>query len=225
MKISIITLFPELFSAFLKTSIIGKARRQKKLRVEITNLRQFGLGKHQMVDDRPYGGGVGMILKADVLVKAWKKASESQKSMTILMSASGKPFNQQKAKDLSQIDHLIIICGRYEGVDQRFIDKYVDEEISIGDYVLMGGEIPAMVVIEALTRLTPGVLKNESATKGDSFSIYNGILEYPHYTRPEVLEREKVPKVLLSGDHQKITQWRRKKALEKTKKVRPDLLV
>lgn len=183
-----------------------------------------------MVDDRPYGGGVGMILKANVLTQAWKKTLEKPglgrgvPKLTVLMSASGKPFNQQKAKDLSQIDHLIIICGRYEGVDQRFTDKYVDEEISIGDYVLMGGEIPAMVVIEALTRLIPGVLKNESAAKGDSFSIYNGILEYPHYTRPEVFEREKVPQVLLSGDHQKITEWRRKKALQKTKKVRPDLL-
>lgn len=236
MKISIITLFPELFSAFLKTSIIGKAHRQRKLRVEIINLRQFGLGKHQTVDDRPYGGGVGMIFKANVLTQAWKKTQEGPgldrgiSKLTVLMSASGKPFNQQKAKDLSRIDHLIIICGRYEGVDQRFIDKYVDGEISIGDYVLMGGEIPAMVVVEAITRLIPGVLKKEESLKEESFSDFRlpstvyRLLEYPHYTRPQILAGRRVPRVLLSGDHQKITEWRRKKALEKTKKVRPDLL-
>lgn len=219
MKISIITLFPEVFEPILNSSILKRAQNKKKVSFEKINLRDFGEGKHQVVDDRPYGGGAGMILKADILAKALARAG---KGKVILTSASGKPYKQKVAQKLSQLDHLIIICGHYEGVDQRFIDKYVDEEISIGDYVLTGGEIPAMVIIDAVVRLIPGVLKKKEATQEESFS--EGLLEYPHYTRPEVFEGVKVPEILLSGHHGEIAKWRKEKSLEKTKKLRPDLL-
>lgn len=221
MLISIITLFPEVFDPILNTSILKRAQEKGKVSFGLVNLRDFGEGKHKVVDDRPYGGGAGMVLKADILLKALSSIL-NRKSYTILMSASGVPYKQQKAKELSKLDHLIIICGHYEGVDQRFIDKYVDEEISIGDYVLTGGEVPAMVLVDSIARLIPGVLEKEEATEEESFS--KSLLEYPHYTRPEVFEGLKVPQVLLSGDHAEIEKWRREKSLEKTKSVRPDLL-
>lgn len=222
MIISIVTLFPEVFEPILNSSILKRAQTKSKIKFQLINLRDFGDGSHKSVDDRPYGGGAGMILRVDVLSKAIIATRHSQNEKTILMSASGNQFKQQKAQQLSKLDHLIIICGHYEGVDQRFIESYVDEEISIGDYVLTGGEIPAMVVVDAITRLLPGVLEKEEATVEESFN--EGLLEYPHYTRPEEFEGEKVPKVLLSGDHKKIADWRNKKAIEKTKKIRPDLL-
>lgn len=218
MKISIITLFPEVFDPILNSSILKRAKIKKKVSFELINLRDFGEGKHQVVDDRPYGGGAGMILKANILAKALKKAG---KGKIILTSASGKPYKQRNAQRLSKLDHLIIICGHYEGVDQRFIDKYVDEEVSIGDYVLTGGEIPAMVIIDSITRLIPGVLEKPEAVENESFS--ESLLEYPQYTRPEEFEGKKVPRVLISGNHQKIEQWRKQKSLQKTKKIRPDL--
>lgn len=218
MKISIITLFPEVFEPILNSSILKRAQAKKKVSFEIINLRDFGEGKHKVVDDRPYGGGAGMVLKADVLAKALAKAG---KGKVVLTSASGKPYKQKVAQKLSKLDHIIIVCGHYEGVDQRFIDKYIDEEVSIGDYVLTGGEIPAMVIIDSVTRLIPGVLEKPEAVENESFS--DGLLEYPHYTRPEVFEGEKVPEVLLSGNHGEIAKWRKQKSLEKTKKVRPDL--
>lgn len=176
-----------------------------------------------MVDDRPYGGGPGMILRPDILAKALTKCRLSGKlSKIVLTSASGIPYKQLTAQELSKIEHLIIICGHYEGVDQRFIDKYVSEEISIGDYILTGGEIPAMVIVDSVTRLIPGVLEKPEATQYESFSV--NLLEHPQYTRPKVFERQKVPKVLLSGDHKKIAQWRKEQALKKTKRIRPDLL-
>lgn len=237
MKISIITLFPEIFSPVLNFSILARAQKKGLVEFELINLRDFGEGRHKVVDDKPYGGGVGMILKPDVLAKALKTAShltsgnsKSENSKVVLTSASGKPFNQQKARQLLKLDHLIIVCGHYEGVDQRFIDKYIDEEISIGDYVLTGGEIPAMVIVDCLVRLIPGVLEKKEATEKESFSIFHHpssiiqLLEHPHYTRPEEFEGEKVPKILLSGDHAKIEKWRKEQALKKTKKVRPDLL-
>lgn len=231
MKITIITLFPNLFTEIFSTSILGRASKQGLITYELIDIRPFGEGVHQVVDGRPYGGGPGMILKADILAKTWQEAISHQPSVvstknikthTILMSASGTPFKQAKARELSKLDHVIIVCGRYEGVDQRFIDQYIDEEISIGDYVLTGGELPAMVVADAVTRLLPGVLKKEEATIDESFT--ENLLEYPQYTRPEVFEGLKVPEVLLSGDHQKVEQWRRKKSIEKTQKIRPDLL-
>jgi len=225
MKISIITLFPEVFEPILNTSILKRAQKKGKVSFELINLRDFGEGKHKIVDDRPYGGGAGMILKAAILAKALPKNGH-----IVLTSASGKPYKQAKAKEFSKLDHLVIVCGHYEGVDQRFIDKYVDEEISIGDYVLTGGEIPAMVIIDSITRLIPGVLEKPEAIENESFSNYTldarryTLLEYPHYTRPEVFEGKKVPKVLLSGNHGEIAKWRTQKSLAKTKKVRPDLL-
>lgn len=233
MKISIITLFPEVFKPFLDTSILGRAQKKGLVEFELINLRDFGEGKHKVVDDRPYGGGVGMILKADILVRAVKSVTKhgaAVQHFVILTSASGIPYKQKRAKELSKLDHLIIVCGHYEGVDQRFIDKYVSEEISVGDYILTGGEIPTMVIIDSVVRLIPQVLEKPEAVSDESFSIFQlpssnfQLLEYPHYTRPEIFEGEKVPDVLLSGHHKEIAKWQKEKSLEKTKKVRPDLL-
>lgn len=220
MKITIITLFPAVFEPILNSSILKRAQNKGKVEFELINLRDFGEGKHQVVDDRPYGGGAGMVLKADILAKA---LSSVVKGKIILFSASGKPYKQAMARELSKLDHIILICGHYEGVDQRFIDKYVDEEISIGDYVLTGGEIPAMIIVDSIVRLLPGVLEKPEATKNESFS--ENLLEGPQYTRPEEFEGEKVPQVLLSGNHAEISKWRKQKSLEKTRKVRPDLLI
>lgn len=229
MTITIITLFPQALQPILSSSILARAQKKGLIEFNLIDLRQFGKGRHKTVDDRPFGGGAGMILRPDVLAKALEKAyTYSPKAapetgeLVILMSASGKPFKQSIAKLFSKIKHLIIICGRYEGVDQRFIDKYVDEEISIGDYVLTGGEIPALVITDSVTRLIPGVLSKEEATEIESFS--HGLLEYPQYTRPSVFEDIKVPDVLLSGNHQEIEKWRKLKSIAKTEKVRPDLL-
>lgn len=232
MIISIITLFPEVFEPILNSSILKRAQSKGKVVFELINLRDFGEGKHKIVDGRPYGGGAGMVLKADILAKALKSVQPSKGTpwSVILMSASGTPYEQSKARELSQLDHLIIICGHYEGVDQRFIDSYVDEEISIGDYILTGGEIPAMVIVDSITRLVPGVLEKPEAVLNESFSDYTlnpipyTLIEGPQYTRPEEFEGEKVPEVLLSGHHQAIAKWRQAKSLEKTKKIRPDLL-
>lgn len=243
MKISIITLFPEVFEPILNSSILKRAQDKKKVEFALVNLRDFGCGKHQIVDDRPYGGGAGMVLKADILAKALEsivnlktktkkdKTKKSLKTKIVLTSAAGKPYQQEKARQFLKLDHLIIICGHYEGIDQRFIDLYVDEEISIGDYVLTGGEIPAMVIADSVVRLIPEVLKKPTATIDESFSNYTlnskqyTLLEYPHYTRPESFAGKKVPSVLLSGNHAQIAKWRMEKSLEKTKKVRPDLLI
>ncbi|MDD5415998.1 MAG: tRNA (guanosine(37)-N1)-methyltransferase TrmD [Candidatus Daviesbacteria bacterium] len=227
MKFSIITLFPEVFEPILNSSILKRAQKKGLVEFELINLRDFGEGKHKVVDDRPYGGGAGMILRADILTKSLKSIlsklpTTNYQLSTILTSASGYPYKQKKALEFSKINHLIVICGHYEGVDQRFIDKYVDVEISIGDYVLTGGEIPAMVIIDSITRLIPGVLEKPEATVNESFS--KGLLEHPQYTRPEEFEESKVPKVLLSGNHAEIAKWREQKSLEKTQKIRPNLL-
>lgn len=234
MKISIITLFPAVFEPILNSSILKRAQKKGLVEFELVNLRDFGEGKYKQVDSRPYGGGAGMIFRADILAKALgsivSKLPASQrgepttnyKLQTILTSASGHPYKQKTARDFSKLDHLVIICGHYEGVDQRFVDKYIDEEISIGDYVLTGGEIPAMVIIDSITRLIPGVLEKPEATINESFST--NLLEYPHYTRPADFEGEKVPEVLLSGNHAEIKKFKIQKSLQKTKKIRPDLL-
>jgi len=221
MKISIITLFPEIFDKILNTSILKRAQSKKRIEFELINLREFGEGRHQIVDGRPYGGGAGMVLKGDILSKALKSISSTKKHV-ILTSASGKPYKQKDAQRLSKLKHLIIVCGHYEGVDQRFIEKYVDEEISIGDYVLTGGEIPAMIIADSIVRLLPGVLKKEDATIDESFTDPN-LLEHPQYTRPEEFEGKKVPDILLSGNHGEIAKWRKEQSLKKTKKIRPDL--
>lgn len=217
MTISIITLFPEVFEPILNSSILKRAQKKGKVSFELINLRDFGEGKHKVVDGRPYGGGAGMLLRADILAKALPKTGH-----VILTSASGKPYIQKDAQRLSKLDHLIIVCGHYEGVDQRFIEKYVNEEVSIGDYVLTGGEIPAMVIADSVIRLIPGVLKKKEATENESFST--NLLEHPQYTRPDIWKNKLVPPVLLSGNHKKIEEWRKEKAEEKTKKIRPDLI-
>jgi len=229
MKITIITLFPEVFKPLLGSSIIAKAQKEKKIEVNLIDLRNFGLGPRHEVDDRIYGGGIGMILRVEPIARAIAKSSakggpasgwKNQSSKIILLTPQGKTFKQQTAKRLAKEKHLILICGKYEGVDER-VRKLVDEEISIGDYVLSGGEVPAMVVLDAVTRVIPGVLEKE-ATEYESFS--ENLLETPQYTRPEIYGRMKVPKVLLSGNHQEIEKWRQQEALKKTKKRRPDLL-
>lgn len=217
MKIDILTLFPKMFAGPFGESIVGRAQKKGLVEIKIHNLRNWATDKRGTVDDRPYGGGVGMILRVDVVDRALAALKPGR---IILLTPQGKTFNQKLAARSSKLDHLILICGHYEGFDER-VRQLVDEEISIGDYVLTGGEIPAMAVVDAITRLIPGVLEKPAATKNESFSP---LLEYPQYTRPVDFRRQKVPETLLSGDHQKIADWRQKKALAKTKSRRPDLL-
>ena len=219
MKFDVLTLFPEMFTA-LNESIIGRATDKNLIEVNLTNIRDFSKDKHKKVDDTPYGGGAGMVMKPDVVYDAYESIKDKN-AKVIYMSPKGTVLNQEKVKQLSKQEHLIIICGHYEGIDQRVIDEIVDEEISIGDYVLTGGELPAMVLIDSVSRYVKGVL-NEESTSEESFS--NDLLEYPQYTRPEVFNGEKVPDVLLSGHHENIRKWRKEKSLENTYKKRPDLL-
>lgn len=219
MKFDILTLFPEMFD-ILKQSIIGKAIEKELININLINIRDFSKDKHKKVDDTPYGGGAGMVMKPDVIYDAYKSIKDKN-AKVIYMSPQGKVLNQKKVEQLSKRNHLIILCGHYEGIDQRVLDKIVDEEISIGDYVLTGGEIPAMVLIDSVSRYVEGVLNGESI-KEESFS--EGLLEYPQYTRPETFEGEKVPEVLLSGHHKNINKWRKEKSLEITKIKRPELL-
>ena len=219
MQFDVLTLFPEMFSC-LNESIIGRARKNKQININLVNIRDFAKNKHNKVDDTPYGGGAGMVMMPDVVYRAYKSL-ENNDAKVIYMSPQGKTLNQKKVVELSKEEHLIILCGHYEGIDQRVLDKIVDEEISIGDYVLTGGELPAMVLIDSVSRYVEGVLSKDSI-KEESFS--NGQLEYPQYTRPEVFEGMKVPDILLSGNHQRINEWRKEQSLEITKKKRPDLL-
>ncbi len=238
MKITFITLFPEIYPPLLNFSILKRAQSKAKVEFEVLNLREFGEGPHKIVDDRPYGGGTGMVLKADILAKALNSVLNrapraARHPHVILTSASGYTYKQQRARELSKLDHIIIICGHYEGIDQRFIDKYVDEEISIGDYVLTGGELPSLIIADSITRLIPGVLEKADAVENESFSLSSSdsslitqdslLLEYPHYTRPDEFEGERVPDVLLSGNHAEIEKWRTQKSKEKTRKIRPGL--
>lgn len=224
MRIEIATLFPEMCEAVLGESIVGRARRAGKIEVNCRQIREYTQDKHRRVDDTPYGGGMGMVMQCEPIYNCYKAVCNEigSKPHTIYMSPKGKVFNQQKAVELSEMDNILIICGHYEGVDQRIIDRIVDEEISIGDYVLTGGEIPAMTVVDAVARMCDGVLSDEMCFKDES--IYSGLLEYPQYTRPEVWEGESVPPVLLSGHHKNIEKWRLEKSLEITAERRPDLL-
>ncbi|MFZ5933152.1 MAG: tRNA (guanosine(37)-N1)-methyltransferase TrmD [Patescibacteria group bacterium] len=221
MKIDIVTLFPKMFSGPFDESIIKRATSKGLVEINIHDLRNWGQDKRKTVDDRPYGGGVGMILRVDVIDTAISNL-KTLNSKVILLDATGEKFTQQKARDLSKEKHLILISGHYEGVDARVQEHLADEVISIGDFVLTGGEIPAMVVVDTVVRLIPGVLEKPAATEFESFS--EGTLEYPQYTRPENYHGWKVPKVLLSGDHKEIESWRKKAALKRTKKVRPELV-
>lgn len=219
MKFDVLTLFPEMFEP-LRQSIIGKATEKKLIDLNFINIRDFSKDKHKKVDDTPYGGGAGMVMRPDVVYEAYQSVKED-KAKVIYMSPQGKTLNQQMIEDLSKESHLIILCGHYEGIDQRVLDEMVEEEISIGDYVLTGGEIPAMVLIDSVSRYVEGVLKRDSIQE-ESFS--NGLLEYPQYTRPEIFNGKAVPEILLSGHHQNIEKWRKERSLEITKKKRPDLL-
>lgn len=223
MKISILTLFPEMFLGPFDHSIVKNAKEKKLIDLKFINLRDFGIGKHKIVDDKPYGGGHGMILRVDVLEKAIKETKDKQMSKkdqkVILLSPHGKTFNQKKALEFTNIKHLILVCGHYEGIDER-IKKFIDEEISIGDFIVTGGEIPAMLITDTTVRLIKGVLK-EGVTSVESFSE---LLEYPQYTKPNIYKNLPVPPILLSGNHEKIKSWRDKASFEKTVKLRPDLL-
>ena len=219
MKFDVLTLFPEMFEP-IKKSIIGRATEKKILEINLVNIRDFSKDKHNKVDDTPYGGGAGMLMKPDVVYDAYKSL-ETEKSKVIYLSPQGKRLTQEKVEELAKETHLILLCGHYEGIDQRVIDKIAPEEISIGDYVLTGGEIPAMVLIDSVSRYVGGVLKKGS-TQDESFS--DGILEYPQYTKPEIFEGMRVPEVLLSGHHENINKWRRKEALKNTYNKRKELL-
>ena len=224
MRIEIATLFPEMCEAVLGESIVGRARRAGKLHINCRQIRDYTNDKHRRVDDTPYGGGMGMVMQCEPIYNCYKAVCDEtgSKPHTIYMSPKGKVFTQKRAIELSQMENILIICGHYEGVDQRIIDKIVDEEISIGDYVLTGGEIPAMAVVDAVARMCDGVLSDELCFKDES--IYSGLLEYPQYTRPEVWEGESVPSVLLSGHHKNIEKWRLEKSIGITAERRPDLL-
>ena len=223
MNIVIATLFPEMCEAVLGESIVGRARKAGKISVHCRQIREYTQDKHRRVDDTPYGGGMGMVMQCEPIYNCYKAVCDElgTKPHTIYMSPKGKVFDQQKAIELSGMDNILIICGHYEGVDQRVIDKIVDEEISIGDYVLTGGELPACVVADAVARMCPGVLSDDVCFTDES--IYSGLLEYPQYTRPEVWEGEAVPPVLLSGHHKNIEKWRLEQSIEVTKERRPDL--
>ena len=219
MKFDVLTLFPEMFEP-VKQSIIGRATEKKILEINLVNIRDFSKDKHNKVDDTPYGGGAGMLMKPDVVYDAYKSL-ETDNAKVIYLSPQGKRLTQNKVEELAKESHLILLCGHYEGIDQRVIDKISPEEISIGDYVLTGGEIPAMVLIDSVSRYVGGVLKKGS-TQDESFS--DGILEYPQYTKPEIFEEMRVPEVLLSGHHENINKWRRKEALRNTYNKRRELL-
>ena len=219
MKFNVLTLFPEMFET-IKQSIIGKAIEKGIVEINLINIRDFSKNKHKKVDDTPYGGGAGMVMRPDVVYDAYKSIEDKQ-TKVIYLSPQGKKLDQRKVEELSKEKSLTLLCGHYEGIDQRVLDKIVDEEISIGDYVLTGGEIPAMVLIDSVCRYIPEVISKESIME-ESFS--EGMLEYPQYTRPEIFEGEKVPEVLISGHHENINKWRKQEALRITKLKRPDLL-
>lgn len=224
MRVEILTLFPEMFSGPFDTSIIKRAIDKEILAINLINIRDFSQNKHHTVDATPYGGGAGMVMQVEPLFKAMEHLAESQSDLgrVIMMCPQGQPFNQALAKELAMENRLILICGHYEGIDERVTKKWVTDEISIGDYVLTGGELPAMVVVDAVARMIPGVLGEMASAQADSF--YNGLLDHPHYTKPRVYQGLEVPAVLLSGHHKNIDNWRRRQALLRTLERRPELL-
>lgn len=223
MRFDILTLFPDLFPPFFDGGILGRAVKKGLADIRLTDIRAFARGPHKITDDRPYGGGNGMVMKPGPISRALESVERvGDRPRVILLTPQGQTFNQSIAWDLSANDQLILICGRYEGVDERVRSQLIDMEISIGDYVLTGGELGALVILDAVSRLIPGVLGGERSNLEDSFE--DGLLEYPHYTRPSVFENEEVPEVLLSGDHERIRVWRRTQSLKRTLERRPDLL-
>lgn len=224
MRFDILTLFPEMFEAVLDNSIIGRAKKKGILDLNYVQIRDFAYNKHRQVDDYPYGGGAGMIMQAEPVYQAYRSVCDGldYKPKTIYLSPQGKPFRQGTAKRLAKEEHIVLICGHYEGLDQRLIDEIVDAEISLGDFVLTGGEIAAMAVVDSVARLVPGVLKSEEAFSEESH--FNGLLEYPQYTRPEVWHDRAVPDILLSGHHKNIEAWKREMSILTTLKKRRGLL-
>ena len=225
MRIDIITLFPEMFAPVLGESIIGRAQKSGAVEIHTHQLRDYALDKHRRVDDTPYGGGMGMLMKAEPIALCFEAicAEVGARPHFVYMSPQGKTLRQQRLREIAEAtENICILCGHYEGVDQRVLDRYIDEEISIGDYVLTGGEIPAMVFADALCRMVPGVLTNNACFTEESH--FGGLLEYPQYTKPAEWRGMAVPEILLSGHHQNIEKWRREQALEVTRKKRPDLL-
>lgn len=224
MKIDVLTLFPEMFKGVLQQSILKRAQERDLLQVKFYDIRDYADNKHRQVDDAPFGGGQGMLLMPqpafDCLEDVLSKAEKNR--CVAYLSPQGQPFTTQTAKRLSGVDELVLLCGHYEGVDQRVIDTFVEEEISLGDFILTGGEIAAMAVIDAVARFVPGVLGSAASAHEDSFA--NGLLEYPQYTRPSEFRGQKVPDILLSGDHAKINRWRREQSILTTRQKRPDLL-
>jgi len=224
MTFTVLALFPEMFSALLVGGIIKRSVESQRISIETINIRDFATDRHRTVDDRPYGGGCGMVLKPEPLSAAIRQATEKHpEAHTILLSPRGRLLDQSLARELAKSKGLILICGRYEGIDERICQDFVDEELSIGDYVLTGGELAAMVVIDTISRLVPGALGNEASTEEESFSA--GLLEYPQYTRPRSFEGGQVPEVLLSGNHMAIQRWRQQASLIQTLLKRPDLLL
>lgn len=224
MKITIMTLFPEMCNAVLDESIIGRARKSGIIEIDTVNIRDFTHDKHNRVDDAPYGGGMGMLMQAQPIYDCFASlcSEDGKKPHLIYMSAQGKTLTQSRVKELSQLDNIAILCGHYEGVDERIIEEIVDEEISIGDYVLTGGELPALILSDSIARMIDGVLPNDEAKELESH--YSGLLEYPQYTRPPEWHGRKVPDILLSGHHGNIDKWRREKSLERTLERRSDML-
>lgn len=224
MRFDVLTLFPDMFEAVLGDSIIGRAREKGLVKLNFIQIRDFSQDKHRRVDDYPYGGGAGMLMMAQPIYDAYESIIQglAYKPLTIYLSPQGKVFNQRVAAELVKLEHIILLCGHYEGVDQRILDEIVDMELSLGDFVLTGGEIPAMAVIDTVCRLVDGVLAGEEAYMGESH--FNGLLEYPQYTRPYTFRGKTVPEVLLSGHHANIARWKRQQALLATERKRPDLL-
>jgi tRNA (guanine37-N1)-methyltransferase len=223
MRFDILTLFPDLFPSLLKETILGRAVAKGLVDIRLINIRSFARGPHRVTDDRPYGGGDGMVMKAGPIYRALESVERVRDhTRTVLLTPQGELFTQSLAWELSRMEHLVLICGRYEGIDERVRTECADMDLSIGDYVLSGGELAAMVVVDAVSRLVPGVLGGERSNLEDSFE--DGLLEYPHYTRPRVFRDQEVPAVLLSGDHERIRIWRRTESLRRTLERRPDLL-
>ena len=224
MKFDVLTLFPDMLSAVLGDSIIGRAQDNGLLELNLVNIRDFSKNKHRKTDDYPFSGGGGMLMTPQPIYDAYMSIAKDKKNKphTVYLSPQGKVFSQERAKELAQMDEIVLLCGHYEGVDQRVLDMIVDEELSIGDFVLTGGEIPAMAVIDAVSRMIPGVLANEKSY-GDE-SHFDGLLEYPQYTHPQEFMGRKIPEILISGHHKNIEKWKREQALAVTLKKRPDLL-
>lgn len=220
MRFTVLTLFPEIVRGYVEHGVIGRAVRRGLLTVEAVDIRDYTTDRHRSADDVPFGGGAGMVLKAEPVARAIEAAGPA--SRRVLLSASARPFEQRDAEAWSGLDHVVLLCGRYEGVDARVTDRYMDDSVAIGDYVLSGGELGALVVMDATARLVPGVLGNAASAVDESYS--SGLLEHPHFTRPAVWRGEAVPQVLLSGHHARIAQWRREASRQRTAALRPDLL-